>query len=292
VRRALAALTTLLALTGTLAPPRQDEGPAPQPVAELAGVSDLAGRPARLADAPGEAVLLFFHAGSSRYSAQGLDELVERLHAAPRTRARLWVVAATVEEARAAEPRLAPLGARARVLVDRERGTFAAHGVLAAPTVLCISAQRLGVASVQGYGALFAYRAELGAQLAEGVLERAAYDAALAGPAARDPDALETRQRLLVARLVAVGQLAEAEPLLVEAEQRFPHAAWPTALRARCALARQQPDQAGALAAALARAHPDAPETRYLEARLREASGDAAGALAAYRTLLEQCLFE
>ena len=70
-------LPALLALFGAISLARQADESAP--VSELASVSDLDGRAARLADAPEMAVLLYFHAGSSRYSLTGLDELVERV---------------------------------------------------------------------------------------------------------------------------------------------------------------------------------------------------------------------
>lgn len=284
-----------LTILGALTLARQAEQPAPTPVPELEGVSDVAGGVVRLADEPERAVLLFFHAGSSRYSLAGLDELVGRLAAAPETRARtrLFVLSATEDEARGVLPHLAALGGEARALVDRSRATFAAHGVIAAPTVSCVSVQRFSVARVQGYGALFAFRAELGARLAGGLIERTAYEAALAG--AQDepaPDAAETRVRLLAGKLVAAGQLEEAERLLGPARSAHPRAAWPSALQARCALQRGRADEARTIAAELARTHPEARETRYVEGLLLEAAGQSEQACEAFRTILERCLFE
>lgn len=272
---------------------RQDD--APPSVAELEAVVDLGGKPAHLSEARDAAVLLFFHAGSSRYSIQGLEEIVARLAPVQELRAqtRLWVLCASEDEARAAEGALATLGPAARVLVDASRGTFAAHGVVAAPTVLCVSPARRALARVQGYGALFAYRAELGARYAAGLLAREAYERALAGGGeASGPDPAEERQRILLGKLVAAGSLAEAEPLLATARTRFAQAAWPLALVARCALERGREPEARALLVELERVHPDAPETAYLGARLQEAAGEAESACRTYRAALERSLFE
>lgn len=293
--RSLLALVPLLAALAA-APLRQDGGVPPPTVPELEAVVDLAGKPARLAEARDAAVLLFFHAGSSRYSSQGLEELVARLAQVSelRTRARLWVLCASADEARAAEPAVATLGDAARVLVDASRGSFAAHGVVAAPTLLCVSPERRALARVQGYGALFAFRGELGARFAAGLLEREAYERALAGTgestAAADPG--EERQRLLIGKLVAAGSLTEAEALLPAARTRFARAAWPVALAARCALERGRGPEAQALLVELERVHPEAAETAYLRARLMEAAGETEAACRAYRAALERKLFE
>lgn len=285
----------LLPLLGALlAGPRQEEVPPPA-VPELEAVVDLAGKPVQLADARDAAVLLFFHAGSSRYSIQGLEELVARLAPATelRARARLLVLCASLDEARAAESAVAPLGESARVAVDASRGTFAAHGIVAAPTVLAVSPARRALARVQGYGALFAFRAELGGRYAAGMLEREAYEHALAGDGTTGgADPAEARQRILLGKLVAAGSLAEAEPLIAAARTRFARAAWPLALAARCALERGREPEARALLAELERAHPGAPETAYLSARLQEAAGETESACRAYRAALEQRLFE
>lgn len=295
MKAGLAVLPCLLALAGTFATAHQAGEHPLGPVAELSAVTDIAGRTARLADASDAAVLLFFHAGSSRYSFSGLDELVERLRVPgeTRTRTRLYVLAATPEEAREVEPHLVALGDGARVLVDPSRGTFAAQGVIAAPTVLCVTPQRLAVARVQGYGALFAFRAELGARLAAGLIEREAYEAALNGAHADPaPDAAETRARILAGKLVAAGELAEAERQLTAARVNYPRAAWPLALEARCLVTRGKLPEARALAAELERAQAGTPEGRYVEALLLEAVGELEQARATYRAGLEGCLFE
>lgn len=290
----LAALVPLLVALAAVSF-RQSDGAPPPVVPELEAVVDLAGKAARLGDAGGSAVLLYFHAGSSRYSQQGLEELVARLAPAAELRARtkLWVLCASVDEAHGVEAAVAGLGDTARVLVDAARGTFAAHGVVAAPTVLCVSPERRSLARVQGYGALFAFRAELGGRFAGGLMEREAYERALAGGSeSAEADPGERQQRKLIGKLIAAGSLSEAEGMIGPARTRFARAAWPLALAARCALERGQAPAAQALLDELERAHPDAAETAYLRARLLEAGGDAAGACRAYRSALERSLFE
>jgi len=274
---------------------RQEGEVPPSAVPELEAVVDLAGKHVRLSDARESAVLLFFHAGASRYSQQGLEELAARLAPASdlRAKVRLWVLCASVDEARAAEPALVALGDSARVLVDASRGTFATHGVVATPTVLCVSRERHVEARVQGYGALFAYRAELGGRLAAALLEREAYDLALAGGAESSTvDPGEVRQRILIGKLLAAGSLEEAERLLGPARTRFAGSAWPLALAGRCAVERGHGPAAEAALVELERTHPDAPETAYLRARLLEAGGQVEAASRAYRATLERSLFE